>query len=46
MEVGDEGGVDVHSLVDAIAAAIQQETGVSVDVEGDHAGEEPELGIW
>lgn len=45
MEVGDEGGVDVHSLVDAIAAAIQQETGVSVDVEGDHAGEEPELDL-
>ena len=39
------GGVDVHSLVDAIAAAIQQETGVSVDVEGDHAGEEPELDL-
>lgn len=45
MEVGDEGGVDVHSLVDAIAAAIQQETGVSVDVEGEASGEEPELDL-
>ena len=34
MEVGDDGGVDVHSLVDAIASAIEQETGVTVDVEG------------
>ena len=45
MEVGDEGGVDVHALVDAIAAAIQQETGVSVDVEGGAGGEEPELDL-
>ena len=45
MEVGDEGGVDVHALVDAIAAAIQQETGVSVDVEGEAGGEEPELDL-
>ena len=45
MDVGPEGGdVDVHSLVDAIAAAIEQETGVTVDVEGDEApGEEAPL---
>jgi hypothetical protein len=45
MDVGPEGGdLDVHSLVDAIAAAIEQETGVTVDVEGDEAaGEEAPL---
>ena len=33
----------VEALVDAIAAAIEQETGVSVEVEGDPAAEEPEM---
>lgn len=42
VDVGPEGGdVDVHSLVDAIAAAIEQETGVTVDVEGEEGAEEP-----
>ena len=36
----DDGPVDVVSLVDAIADAIESETGVSVDVEG---SEEPDL---
>ena len=35
MDVGPaQGDVDVHSLVDAIASAIEAETGVTVDVEG------------
>ena len=33
----------VEALVDAIAAAIEQETGVSVEVEGEPAAEEPEM---
>jgi len=37
----DDGPVDVVSLVDAIADAIESETGVSVDVDG--GGEEPGL---
>ena len=34
------GGVDIESLVSAIADAIEQETGVEVSVEGDGGGEE------
>ena len=33
----------VEALVDAIAAAIEQETGVSVEVEGEATAEEPEM---
>lgn len=46
-EVGEEGGdVDVNALVRAIAAAIEAETGVSVDVaeEGGEEEEEVDLG--
>ena len=35
------GGVDIESLVSAIADAIEQETGVEVSVEGDAGEEEP-----
>lgn len=35
------GGVDIESLVSAIADAIEQETGVEVSVEGDGGEEEP-----
>ena len=38
--VGAAGGLDVSSLVRAIAAAIEAETGVRVDVEGAEAGAE------
>ena len=43
-DAGPPGEVDVMSLVDAIANAISQETGVDVSVDGDEAPEDPMAG--
>jgi hypothetical protein len=47
MEVEEEGGddVDVAALVRAIADAVEEHTGVSVDVADEEGGEEEELGF-